>query len=93
MLAYSADYLNPTITDLLLFIQLMTNSFKSPQTIRNGLSGAKNFVLEVGGNITPFNSRMIKNMINGVTKTSQHVVQQAPALTITTIKQICTLLR
>ena len=88
MMSYKGDYLNPTVTELLLFIQLLANSYKSPQTVANTLSGAKNYVLEAGGNTQAFTNRLIRNLLNGVKKGSTHKVTQAPALSITFIRKM-----
>ena len=72
-----------------MFIQFLSNSFISPQTVKNYLSGAKNYALERGWNYIPFTSSMIRNMVRGVERLSKHSVSQAPALTVPFIKRMC----
>ena len=93
MISYKLNYMSPDLIDILMFVQFLTNSFKSPQTVKNYLSGAKTFVIEAGGNYQQFLASMVRNMVRGVDKLSKHCVTQAPALSVPFIKKVCDQLR
>ena len=87
MLAYGVDYKNPpdTVT-LLIYIQVLANSYKNITTIKNYISGAKTCVHNMGGNVTVFSSHEVSNMIKGVARVSDHVPTQAPPLAVGDVK-------
>ena len=92
MLTYSFEYLNPTPTELLLYAQCLANSFSSPATHKNYLSGAKTFVIQAGGNPLAFQSHLLQNFLKGVARLSNHQTHQAPEIPLQLIKQLCDLL-
>lgn len=60
-----------------MYVQWLSNSHSSPATIKNYLSGAKNWVLEHKGSISSFLSHEVGKMLKSVTKHSQHIVRRA----------------
>lgn len=89
---YSVNYLNPTIKDLLMYIKFMANSYSSPASIKNYLSGAKYWVLVHAGDISSFVSIEISEMIKAVVSQSDHVPSPAAPLNVHHIKIICAFL-
>ena len=92
MLTYSFEYLNPSPTEILLYAQCLANSFVSPATHKNYLSGAKTFVIQAGGNPIAFQSPLLQNFLKGVSRLSNHHTHQAPEIPLPVIKQLCDLL-
>lgn len=93
MIAYDLSILYPQPVDLVLYLQLLANSLKSPQALKNYLSGAKSFILERNGNVTNFTHIRVSNMLRTLVKRSTHAPQQAIALKINVIKAACRWLR
>lgn len=60
-----------------MYVQWLANCHSSPSTIKNYLSGAKNWVLEHKGSVNEFFSHEVAKMVKSVTKHSQHVVRRA----------------
>lgn len=58
------------------------------QTVKNKLSGAKTWVEEMGGDISPFSARVVTLTIRGGVKASSHVPRRAPAITPDMLKYI-----
>lgn len=63
-----------------MFVQWLSNTHSSPSTIKNYLSGAKNWVLEHCGSISGFTSYEVGQMLKSVSKHTQHVVRRAVPL-------------
>lgn len=92
MIIYNFDYLNPSVAEISMYTQFLANSHSSPATVRNYLSGAKTWVQHHLGNIFPFQSYELSNMVKSVTSASDHVPSQALPLSPKDIKIICTYL-
>lgn len=75
--SYHFDPLAPTSTELCMYVQYLKNSFAAPTTVKNYLSGAKTWMAEHGGNITPFSSFEYQQLYAGITKRSQHIPKRA----------------
>lgn len=86
---YRVDYLAPSILDVSMYTQWLANSHSSPSSVKNYLSGAKNWVLEHRGCIDSFISYSVAQMIKSVTKHSQHVVKRAAPLFPNHLLTIC----
>lgn len=54
MLAYQFNFLAPSIAQLAMYTTFLGNSYSSPATIKNYMSGAKAWVYEHGGNLNGF---------------------------------------
>lgn len=72
-----------------MFVRFLANSFKSPVTTKNYLSGAKTWVQNHVGNIHAFLSPQIHDMTQAVTKTSLHVPSKAYPLSPCDMSVIC----
>lgn len=89
MMAYGFDHLHPTITQLSMYSQFLANSYSSPATTRNYLSGARSWLLLHGGSVQPFASPELAMMSKSITDHSTHVPDPAAPLTPQDIKLIC----
>ena len=92
MFTYDFPILSPSTVHILVYTQHLSNSFKNVTSIKNYLSGAKNFILQAGGDPTPFHSPQLTNMLRGVTRLSLHVPSQAPAIPLPYFKRLCDLM-
>lgn len=93
MLAYRFDVLAPAPVDIMMYTQLLVNSMKSPQSIKNYISGAKSFISQRGGNVYAFFHPTVVSLLKGFTRRSLYVPTQAPAIQFNFITQACTWLR
>lgn len=78
--AYNINYLAPSISDTAMFAQYLANSFKAPGTLKNYFSGAKLWVSQRGGDISPFLDPQVLEVIKGTENLSTHV--PSPSLPI-----------
>lgn len=78
---YNFDCLNPSIVNLGMFARFLANSFSSPVTCKNYLSGAKSWVRDHGGEIVQFESYFVSTVVKGVQSSSDHVPSPAPPIT------------
>lgn len=79
-LYYQVPALNPSSTDLCMYVQFLKNSFPAPTTIKNYLSGAKTWLAEHGGNLSAFSSFKLHQLSTGLTKRSNYVPRRAAPL-------------
>lgn len=79
-LLYQVPVLHPSVTQVCMFIQFLTNSFTAPTTVRNYLSGAKTWIIEHGGDDSPFSSLISQQLSRRLSKTSSHVPTRAEPL-------------
>lgn len=93
MLAYDLDPFSPTTTDIVLYVQLLKNSGKTPHTIKNYISGAKTFLQERSYPAEQFSDYLLTNFMKGVECYSDFIPTQAPPLPSTTIRDLCCVLR
>lgn len=89
MLAYRFNYLNPDVTDLTMYYQFLGNTYASPATVKNHISGAKNWVLLHRGNIGNFGAHELGMMSKSILEKSSHCPAPAAPLTPEDIKAIC----
>lgn len=89
MIVYGFNYLEPEVTDLSMYYQFLGNTFSSPATVKNHLSGAKNWVLLHGGNVTNFSAQEIGMISKSILENSGHAPSPADPITPADIKQIC----
>ena len=80
MLAYGYDYLFPSLTACLLYIQCLVNSMKNITSVKNYISGAKTFVVGVGGQPAAFDAPLVFTVIRGAAKLSTHIPSPAPPI-------------
>lgn len=93
MLEYDLSMFQPSVVDLLLYVQLLVNSNKTVGTIKNYLSGAKLYILEHGGSPAAFSHHMLINFIKGISRRTSHVPRQAVALPTAIMVRSCVVLR
>ena len=63
-----------------MYVQHLANIHKNVRSVKNYVSGAKSFVRNANGNITPFDSYVLVNLIKGVARLSFHVPSRPPTL-------------
>lgn len=91
-LIYDIDYLFPSIEDIVMYTRFMANSYTSPSSTKNYMSGAKYWVTIHGGDNSAFSSLEVGEMVKAVTAESNHVPLQAPPLFPSDIRLICAFL-
>lgn len=89
MLSYQFPFLTPSVPQLAMFTQFLANSFPSPATIKNSMSGAKTWVTLHGGDIGAFTSLEANLMSKSISTTSTHVPGPALPLTPSDIRLVC----
>lgn len=88
-LYYHVNFLAPGLVDLLMYSQFLANSFASPVSVRNYLSGAKVWITLHNGVTSAFDTFQLRQMLTGVSSTSTHVPKSAPPLLASDVKVIC----
>lgn len=89
MLAYGFNWMAPTINQLAMFCQFLANTYPSPATIKNYVSGARTWVYLRQGDTTAFQAREVGWMFKSIAEASTHESVQAPPLIPTDIRIIC----
>lgn len=72
-----------------MYLQFLRNSFNSPSSVKNYLSGSKIWLLHHGGNTLSYHSIEVKEMVSAVVNLSDHNPQQAYPLTPQDVKVVC----
>lgn len=67
----------------------MANSYSSPASIKNYLSGAKYWVTVHAGDISAFLSIEVAEMIKAVVTESDHIPSPAAPITVQHLRLIC----
>lgn len=86
---YGIQYLHPTIIDTMMFIQFLKNSYASPVTVKNYVSGARTWILQHKGSVVNFDSIEVKQMFAALDARSEHVPVPAYPLPSHDIKNVC----
>lgn len=81
--AYNIKLLAPSVADTALFVQYLANSFKSPGTVKNYLSGAKLWISQHGGTVGSFVNPQVSEVLKGTEKLSEHIPSPAKPITNT----------
>lgn len=89
MITYGFDYLSPEITDLAMYCQFLANTYRSPATVKNHVSGAKMWVELHQGNITHFGAQEMSSMSKSILEGSTHIPSPAAPIGPQEIKDIC----
>lgn len=89
MLLYNFDYLHPTIANIAMYSRFLANSYPSPNTIKNYISGAKTWVNLHIGDISAFNAYELNTLVKSYSLKSSHVLSKALPLSVNDIKIIC----
>lgn len=85
---YTFDPLRPSGIQACMYVQYLKNSFASPTSVKNYLSGARSWIAEHGGDLASFASFEYQRLTTSLTKRSQHVPSRAAPLTWYHIKII-----
>lgn len=88
-LMYRVNYLGPSVLDVAMFTRFLGNSFSSPGTIKNYLSGAKSWVDHHIGDSKAFAASEPGDVLKRVSTSLHHVVKRAYALTPQDLQVIC----
>lgn len=89
MLAYKFNYLQPSMAELAMYSQFLANTYASPATVKNHVSGAKSWLQLHGGTIDAFATAELGMMTKSISDNSQHVPATAAPLTPGDIHIIC----
>lgn len=90
MLIYGLDFLNPSITDVAMNSQFLANSYISPASTKNHLSGIKAWLNLHGGDSQAFILQELCLMCKAISEKSQHVPSLVAPLSPSDILKICT---
>lgn len=94
MLAYGFDPFSPTYAHLLMFLQLLRNSLRTIQAVRNYISGVKTYLEERGVNVSSFKSLLLTNLVKAFVRMEGPTERQMPVgLKPRHIHQACAWLR
>lgn len=93
MLKFDYQVFQPQVLQILLYAQLLKNSCKSIQSLKNYMSGARSYVSERGGIVQVFSHPMVVKLIKGFVKNSHHTPKQAPPVPVNKLKNACLWLR
>lgn len=94
MLAYGFEPFSPTYAQLLMFLQLLRNSLRTIQAVRNYLSGVKTYLEERGVNVSPFKSILLINLVRAFVRLEGPGEHRIPVkITAEQIRKACTWLR
>lgn len=88
MFSCEYDPYNPSKHQLQLYSQFLANSFKSTQSIKNYIAGAKTFLHSRGIPTLNFSDPTMHQTIKGIDNLSTHIPKQAPELLLSEIKLI-----
>lgn len=72
-----------------MYIQYLKNSFRSPGTVKNYLSGSRNWISHHGGNPSSYDSNEVKEMFSAISTLCNHVPTQAYPFTPQDIRTVC----
>lgn len=89
MLLYNFNYLSPSVANITMYSQFLANSYTSPNSIRNYLSGAKNWVQLHIGNTDAFSAYELGTLVKSFSSKSTHVPSKAAPLSPDQIRVIC----
>lgn len=88
-LQYGVPYLQPSVTHVCMYAQRLANQHAAPTSLKNYLSGAKNWVAEHRGNVHAFLSPQLAQLVKSFVKKSGHIPARAPPLAPHHIQTIC----
>lgn len=93
MLKINCSVFYPQTLNVLLYVQLLKNSCKSIQSVKNYISGARTYISERGGNPEVFSHPMVVKLLKGFVRNSSHTPQQAAPINVDSLKKVCLWLR
>lgn len=80
MLIYNFNYLAPTVAEVSMYAQFLANSYSSPATVKNYLSGAKTWTQHHTGETVSFDSPELNKLVKSFVTSSNHIPTQAAPL-------------
>lgn len=87
-LYYTFPPLFPSLINLGMYARFLANSYTSPATHKNYMSGAKSWVRDHGGDFSSFESCQVNTVMKGTQLKSTHVPSPAPPITQKELKLI-----
>lgn len=87
---YKFNPLNPSYVNVGMYSRFLANSYTSPSTYKNYMSGAKTWVRDHGGSIISFESVSVSTVMKGIQSASNHVPSPAPPITEKELRIIVT---
>lgn len=72
-----------------MFVQFLANSYKAPATVKNYISGTRHWIRHHAGSDRAFSSPEVIDVLKSVISKSTHVPNQAPPLTPSHVRSIC----
>lgn len=91
-ISYRVNYLKPSVLSVAMYTRFLGNSFASPSTIKNYLSGAKTWVEHHLGDVSAFTASQPADVLKWVGTSLNHVTARAYALSSSDIQVICSFL-
>lgn len=86
---YRVPYLQPSILQVAMYAKFLGNSFASPASVKNYLSGAKSWVTHHCGNPSAFLAQEAVDVVKYVSSSSNHVTAPAYPLSANDLLIIC----
>ena len=87
-LSNGIDYYNPDVYDVAMYTAHLATRL-TPGSLKNYLSGAKTWVVEMGGSPAPFLHPIVAGIIQGAVRTTSHVPSTKLGLTPAEVAVIC----
>lgn len=88
-LLYGVNYLKPSCLEAAMYIQYLANTYPAPNTIKNYMSGARNWILSHKGDDSAFASLEAASVLSYNVKKSAHVQAQAYPISLSDLTNIC----
>lgn len=92
MFEHGVDPYSPSSLAVLLYTQFLANSFKSPQSVKNYISGARSFLRTRGYYVPYMYNDRINSVYKGNARLSIHDSKQAPVILMPILKDLSTTL-
>lgn len=89
MIVYGFNYLVPGITELAMYYQFLGNTFTSPGTVKNLVSGARAWVQLNQGDTTNFSAQELGMISKRIVEGSGHIPSPAAPVMPKDIRTIC----
>ena len=70
-----------------MYAQYLANTHSNVTSVKNYISGAKSLVRNANGDLTPFDSHVLTNLIKGVARLSTHIPYRPQPLTVTDLQR------
>lgn len=91
-LLYQVPLLAPSPTQVCMFAQRLANLHASPASVKNYISGAKNWIVDHCGSVQGFFAPQLATLLKAFTKKSSHIPSRAAPLQPHHLSAICELI-